>query len=76
LKIYPPIISNSILLITLTEPASSLQLIDESGLIVFERTLINRTGATSIHLAASAKGIYIMKLIAKDKEACDKAIVN
>jgi hypothetical protein len=47
-----------------------------NALIVFERTLINRTGATTIHLPASAKGIYIVRVIAKDKEACDKVIVN
>jgi glucose/arabinose dehydrogenase len=76
LKIYPTVITDRTLNITLAVPASKLQLINSNGSVVFERSLNNSVGATIINLPTLSKGMYVVQIIGVKAITRSKIIVN
>lgn len=76
LRIYPTLITDRVLNLSLQLPADKLQLVNTSGAVVFEKNLANLTGATAINLPALLKGLYIVRIIGKDKMEQEKIVID
>ncbi len=63
IKIYPIIITNRILNVSVTQPAITLQLINANGTVVFEKNLKGVWGTTAISLPTLAKGLYYVQIM-------------
>jgi glucose/arabinose dehydrogenase len=61
-KIYPTLIRDGILNLSLSRPAAKLRLVNSSGALVFEKDLKGISGAAAVHLPQLAKGMYVAEL--------------
>jgi glucose/arabinose dehydrogenase len=76
LKIYPTIITDRVLNLTLPVPAEKLQLINSNGAIVFEKALNNAMGASIVNLPVLSKGMYVVQVTGVNTVTRSKIIVN
>lgn len=76
IKVYPSVITERTFNIILSNPASKLQLISNSGSVVYEKSLNNVTGAALINLPALLKGMYIVQVIGFGSVTRNKIFVN
>lgn len=76
IKVYPTVVSDRVLNLSVSMPASKLQLVNSNGSVVFEKDLNNITGAAAINLPAISKGMYVVRILAQGKINSSKIIVN
>src|SRR4029079_4635690 len=67
IKIYPTIIQNGLINISISKTAKKLQLVNSHGAVVFEQSLIEFSGSASIRLPILAKGMYVAMIITDDQ---------
>ena len=76
-QIYPTIISNGVLNISINEPYNLMQVINMHGQQVLQRTLNGQTGSISITLPSTLKpGTYLVQLLSKEKRFQQKIIIR
>ncbi len=76
IKIYPTIIQNGILNVSLTQPATSLQLINANGAVVFKKNLIGVLGTKVINLPPLAKGMYFVQVTEQNGLKQEKIVIE
>ncbi|MEP6712615.1 MAG: PQQ-dependent sugar dehydrogenase [Ferruginibacter sp.] len=75
IKIYPTFITNKIVNITLPVAANKMQLISMDGKIIYEKSLRNISGSTSIILPNNAKGMYIVQVTGDDNYSLKEKVI-
>jgi glucose/arabinose dehydrogenase len=73
-KIYPSVITNGVLNISLPTSANMLQLVDINGAVVFKQNLTGNPVELSLKLPQLAKGMYTVNIL-MDKEVKTSKIV-
>ena len=74
--IYPTVIHGNRLTIHLPSAYHQLQIINSHGAIVQQQSIAGQTGTTQITLTTIAAGVYIVRLIGKEKFFAGKIIVH
>ena len=76
-QIYPTIIENGVLNISINEPYDLMQVVNLNGQRVLQRTLNGQTGNISISLPATLKpATYLVQLLSKEKRFQQKIIIR
>jgi len=76
IRIYPTIIRNNTITIELNKPANKLQLVNNSGALVFEKSLQGMNGTNAILLPAVAKGVYVVQVMSNDGIKKEKVVIE
>ena len=76
IQIYPTVIRNRILNISLTQPAQKVQIINANGAVVFEKNLQGVWGTTAIQLPALAKGMYYVQITGEKNLKRAKVVIE
>jgi hypothetical protein len=76
IKIYPTMIRDGVLNISITQPAAKLQLINSNGRLCFEKNMNNLTGSSAIPLPNLAKGIYVVQVISNGDVFKEKIVIQ
>lgn len=74
--IYPTVITNGILNVTLRESYHSLVIVGADGRMVLQRTIHGQTGNTTVQLPRLVPGTYLVQLIDTDRRWQQKIIVR
>lgn len=75
-KMFPTLIRNGLLNVSVSGTARKLQLINSNGAIVFEKNLIGFSGTSSIQLPALSRGSYIARIILNEGVAQEKVMIE
>ena len=75
-KIYPTVIRNRMLTISLNKSAGKLQLFNANGAMVFERSLANVSGTVAIPLPSLSKGLYFVQVSGENGVKREKVIIE
>ncbi|RYY54317.1 MAG: T9SS type A sorting domain-containing protein, partial [Chitinophagaceae bacterium] len=75
-RIYPTLIRDGNLNLSIQQPASRFQLINSAGMVVYEKGLNGASGAMTITLPTVTKGIYIARVITKDDVLQEKIFIQ
>ncbi len=75
-KIYPTVIRNGMVNISLGAPANKLQLFNANGVMVFEKSLANASGTTAVPLPPLGKGLYFVQVIGDNGVKREKVIIE
>jgi glucose/arabinose dehydrogenase len=75
-RIYPTVIRNGVVNLELDGEAEKVQVVNGSGMMVFERSLGSLSGTTSISLPPVAKGFYFVRIIMKGNVFQEKVLVE
>jgi len=76
IKIYPTLIRDHVLNISLAKRANKLQLVNSSGAVVFERSLENISGSSMMNLPILSPGIYVARVILDDGVVTEKLVIE
>ena len=76
IKIYPTVIQNRILNISVAQPVVTLQLINANGAVVFEKNLKGTLGTTAINLPFLGKGLYFVQVIREKGLKREKVVIE
>lgn len=76
IKIYPTVIRNGILNISLTQPAFALQLVNANGAVVFKKNLSGVFGTTTIALPVLSKGLYFVQVTTENGVKRKKVMIE
>jgi hypothetical protein len=75
-KLFPTIVRNGMLNISVSGTAKKLQLVNNTGAVVFEKNLAGFSGASAIQLPALARGSYIARIILNDGILHEKLVIE
>ncbi|MGZ5191561.1 MAG: T9SS type A sorting domain-containing protein, partial [Flavisolibacter sp.] len=75
-KMFPTLIRNGLLNLSVSGTARKLQLVNSNGAIVYEKNLIGFSGASSIQLPALTRGSYIARIILNDGVVHEKLVIE
>ncbi|MET0634484.1 MAG: PQQ-dependent sugar dehydrogenase [Chitinophagaceae bacterium] len=75
-RIYPTQVRDQNLNLSIPDPASRFQLVNSSGIVVYDKQLNNTAGAITVTLPVLAKGIYIARVIMRDNVLQEKIFVE
>ena len=75
IKIYPALIPNRLVNISLPVPALKMQLINIEGRVVYEKNLENILGSVSVTIPATAKGMYVVHVIAANNYSVKEKVI-
>jgi glucose/arabinose dehydrogenase len=76
IQVYPTLINNNLLNLSLSKQASKMQLINSSGSIVFEKNLNNLSGAITVQLPNLPKGMYLVRVITASEASTSRIVIN
>ena len=75
-KMFPTLIRNGLLNLSVSGTARKLQLVNSNGAIVYEKNLVGFTGASSIQLPSLSRGCYIARMIMNDGVVQEKLVID
>ena len=75
-KIYPTIIRDHIVNLSIPTPASRFQLMNTGGMVVYDKALNGAAGAMTVTLPSLAKGIYIARVTLKTGVVQEKIFIE
>jgi len=76
IRIYPTVIWNGILNISLAQSAIKLQLFNADGIVVFEKNMKDVSGTIAIRLPSLNKGLYFVQVTGKNGIKREKIIIG
>lgn len=76
IKIYPTVVSNGLVNISVAIPLKTVQLMNSSGATVFQKNMKGLQGNIPLYLPALPKGVYIMRAVGDDVSVQEKIIIN
>jgi len=74
--VYPTVVQNNVLQLSLARPFNKLQLLNTNGQVVYATSLLNQTGTVRLPLPALAKGMYMVALTNADAVVVQKVIIE
>jgi glucose/arabinose dehydrogenase len=74
--VYPALIQDRVLRITLDVPFGSLQLVDGNGRPVYNSNILGRTGTLQLNLPALAAGIYTVVVKNAEEVVTQKVVIQ
>jgi glucose/arabinose dehydrogenase len=76
LRIYPSVVTDGILNITLPEPAKMVQLVNNNGAIVFRRNLTGDMTELSVKLPQLSKGMYTVRILIGNEIMTGRVVIE
>lgn len=74
--IYPTVVTNGIINVTLNSPVKMMQLMNSNGAIVFQKNVQGLAGNIPMYLPVLPKGLYIMRAVGNEFTLQEKIIIN
>ncbi len=73
--VYPNIVNNNVLNVSLTESFNSIEIININGSVMFEQNIANKIGRFEITLKNIPKGTYLVRLKGQGKDVSQKIVL-
>lgn len=74
--IYPTIVSNGLINVTINSPLKAVQLLNNNGATVFQKNMQGLVGNVPMQLPVLPKGVYVLRAIGNDFSINEKIIIN
>ena len=74
--VAPSVVNNGMISVNLYDAWTSLQIINMDGQLVYKASIINRTGKINIQVPSLHTGHYLVRLVANDKQATQRILVQ
>jgi hypothetical protein len=74
-KVYPTVVRDGRLQINSSEAISNIQLLNNTGSLVYEKNLGSVSGQLTIQLPALSKGVYIVRIVGRDTHS-EKILID
>jgi len=74
--VAPSVVNNGMISVNLYDAWTGLQIINMDGQLVYKASIINRTGKINIQVPSLHTGHYLVRLVANDKQATQRILVQ
>jgi hypothetical protein len=76
IKVYPTVIRNQVLNLSIIQPVSIMRVVNANGAVVLERKLNLSPGSMAVNLPPMAKGLYMVQMITETGIQTEKIIIQ